>query len=298
MEADQLFTGRTISTDRLYISIESTNWLLDRGIAAVATLQKGRSGILSELFGTKSREIFSATCHFEKEKKNICLTSYTVKAKSKGKKNVVVLLTSRPLHDKTIDDGKGKRQIIKFYDFTKGGEDKVDQLNDYYTTGSKSCRWVMVALSYMLDRARVNGKTVWCLKNDSDTSSTSSYDFSRNLPKAGSSTCATKKFEWLGIQRAVEKTDLSWNSTFSRWASTESREKIHRNRAKEKMLPHKDRKRRCPNINWTVPIIWYQYLPGLFNASLLWFLAIKCYFIFHIHFAYLFVYTLVWLYFI
>ena len=84
----------------------------------------------------------------------------------------------------TIDDGKEKLQIIKFYDFTKGGTDIADQLNDYTTTRSKSCRWVMVALSYMLDTARVNGKTVWCLKNDSDISSTSSYDFSWNLAKA------------------------------------------------------------------------------------------------------------------
>ena len=184
MEADQPITGKTISTDRLYTSTESINWLLDRGIATVGTLQKGRSGIRSDFFGTQNREILSATCHFEKEKKNICLTSYTVKTKSKGKKNVVVLSTSRPLHGKTIDDGKEKPQIIKFYDFTKGGTDIVDQLNDYYTTRSKSCRWVMVALSHMLDTARVNGKTVWCLKNDSDVSSTSSYNFSWNLAKA------------------------------------------------------------------------------------------------------------------
>ena len=184
MEADQPITGRIISTDCLYTSIESTNWLLDRSIAIVGILQKGRSGIPSDLFDTQNREIFSTTCHFEKEKKNICLTSYTVKTKSKGKKNVVVLSTSRPLHDKTIDDDKEKPQIIQFYDFTKGGMDIVDQLNDYYTTRSKSCHWVMVALLYMLDTARVNGRTVWCLKNDSDISRTSSYHFSWNLAKA------------------------------------------------------------------------------------------------------------------
>ena len=43
MEADQPITGRTILTDRLYTSIESTNWLLDCSIATVGTLQKGRS---------------------------------------------------------------------------------------------------------------------------------------------------------------------------------------------------------------------------------------------------------------
>ena len=80
--------------------------------------------------------------------------------KSKGKKNVVVLSNSRPLHAKTIDDGKEKLQIIKFYGFIKGGMDIVDQLNDYYTTRSKSCRCVMVALLYMLDTARVNEKTM------------------------------------------------------------------------------------------------------------------------------------------
>ena len=156
----------------------------NRGIATVRTLQKERSGIPSDLFDTQNREIFSATCYFEKEKKNICLTFYTVKTKSKGKKNVVVLSTSRPLHGKTIDDGKGQPQIIKFYDLTKSRTGIVDQLNDYCTTKSKSCRWVMVALSYMLDTTRVNGKTVRCLKNDSDISSTSSYDFSWNLAKA------------------------------------------------------------------------------------------------------------------
>ena len=85
-------------------------------------------------FLTPKTEISNATFHFEKEKKNICLTSYIVKAKSKGKKYVVVLSTSRPLHGKAIDDGKEKAQIIKFYDFTKGGTDIVDQLNGYYTT--------------------------------------------------------------------------------------------------------------------------------------------------------------------
>ena len=35
MEADQAITGRNISNDCLYTSTESTNWLLDCGIATV-----------------------------------------------------------------------------------------------------------------------------------------------------------------------------------------------------------------------------------------------------------------------
>ena len=78
-------------------------------------------------FLTATKEIFS---HVGKDKKNISLTSYTIKTKSNGKKNVAVLSASRPLHGKTNDDGKEKPQIIKFYDFTKGGVDIADKLND------------------------------------------------------------------------------------------------------------------------------------------------------------------------
>ena len=45
---------------------------------------------------------------------------------SKIQKKVAVSPTFRLLHGKTIDDGKEKPQIIKFYDFTKGETDIVD----------------------------------------------------------------------------------------------------------------------------------------------------------------------------
>ena len=173
----------------------------------------------------------------------------------------------------------------------KGGTDIVEQLKNYYSTRSKSCRWVIVALSYMVDTARVNGKTVWCLNNDSDISSTPSYDFSWNLAKALALPHVIKKFEWLGIQRSFENKNVSWNSAISRLASTESREKIHRNPTKEKMSIthgqslHKERKGQCPKINWTVPIMLYQYLPRTLSSSLPWLLTMKSYFLFHIHCA-------------
>ena len=85
MEAGQPITGRTISTDHLYTIIESTNYVLDRGVVTVGTLKEGGNGIPSEFFDTQKREIFSATWHFEKEKKNIFLTFSTVKTKSKRK---------------------------------------------------------------------------------------------------------------------------------------------------------------------------------------------------------------------
>ena len=81
MEKQQLFKNSIISTDRLYLSIEPGNWLLALDITTVGTLQRGRQGILSEIFDTKDKDEFSSNCHFEKDKKGICLTSYTVKTK-------------------------------------------------------------------------------------------------------------------------------------------------------------------------------------------------------------------------
>ena len=66
--------GRNISTDRLYTSIERANWLFDQHITTVGAVQKGRQGIPDELFDTTNREIFIKTCHFEKDKKDLCLS--------------------------------------------------------------------------------------------------------------------------------------------------------------------------------------------------------------------------------
>ena len=68
----------------------------------------------------------------KKIKKIYTFTSYTVKSRSKGKKNIAVLSISRLLHGKTISNIKEKPQIIKFYGFNKGRTDIVDQMNDYY----------------------------------------------------------------------------------------------------------------------------------------------------------------------
>ena len=54
------------------------------------------------------RKNLSTTIHFDEEKKDLILMSYNVKAKSKGKKNVLMLTTMRPCLGITKDDGKEK----------------------------------------------------------------------------------------------------------------------------------------------------------------------------------------------
>ena len=80
--------GRNISMDRLYTSVEIANWLLEKNITNVGTVQKDRVGFHEEVFDTKNRELSSKICHFEKDKKDLCLSSYTVQTKSMGKNNV------------------------------------------------------------------------------------------------------------------------------------------------------------------------------------------------------------------
>ena len=79
MEKQQLVKCRIISADRLYTSIESANWVLARDTTTVETLQKGKQGISLELFDTQDKDEFSAICHFEKGKKDICVMSHTIK---------------------------------------------------------------------------------------------------------------------------------------------------------------------------------------------------------------------------
>ena len=107
-EKDIFLHGRNISTDRLYTSIAFANWLLDRHITTVGTLNTNRIGIPDELKNTKDRNEFSVTYHLDKSKK-IYLKTYSVRTKSKGKKNFMVLSTMRPLQGVTIDDMTAKR---------------------------------------------------------------------------------------------------------------------------------------------------------------------------------------------
>ena len=89
--------GHNISTVRLYTNVPLAKWLLDHEITTVGRLNTVRIGIPDELKDTKCRENFSVTCHIQTKEKNLYITTYSVKTKSTGLKNVLLLSTMRPI---------------------------------------------------------------------------------------------------------------------------------------------------------------------------------------------------------
>ena len=57
--------GRNISMDLVCTSVdEIANWLLEKNITIVVTVQKDRVGFPEEVFDTKNREVLSKTLSF------------------------------------------------------------------------------------------------------------------------------------------------------------------------------------------------------------------------------------------
>lgn len=81
----------------------------------------------------------------------------------------------RPLLGITRDDGKRKPQIIKFYDFTKGGTDVIDMKISKYSCKSLIHRWTMVHFFYLLDTIRCNALSLFAIKKGIPLSKVSSF---------------------------------------------------------------------------------------------------------------------------
>ena len=87
--------GHNVSTVCLYANVPLSKWLLDHEITTAGRLNTVRIGIPDELKDTKCRENFSVTCHIQSKEKNLYIMTYSVKAKSTGLKNVIMLSTMR-----------------------------------------------------------------------------------------------------------------------------------------------------------------------------------------------------------
>ena len=87
-----------------------------------------------------------------------------------------MLSTMQPLLGVTRDDDKKNPALYKFYDFTKGGTDIVDQKIGSYTCKAKSPKWKMITLYYILDTIRINTTTLLALTEKKDTKKMKSFN--------------------------------------------------------------------------------------------------------------------------
>ena len=157
-----LGTGRNITIDNWFTSIELANYLYEHSITLVVTLRKNKIQIPPEFLATKSREVGSSMFDFQE---NSTLVSYV------AKKNKAVLALSTMHHDATIDPETGdkkKPEIITFYNTTKSGVDTVDQMCSTYNVARKTNRWLMVVFYSMLNVADINSQIIFQSNNKTD----------------------------------------------------------------------------------------------------------------------------------
>ena len=100
---------------------------------------------------------------------------------SKGLKNILLLSSLPPILGITKDDGKHKPALLKFYDFSKGGTDIIDQRMGMYSVNTKSKRWMVSGFSYILDTIRVNSQTVFAMSKKNDPRKLESFTFAFEL---------------------------------------------------------------------------------------------------------------------
>ena len=166
--------------DRYYTSIPLAEWLYDKSITCIGTLNSNQKGLPKEIKETKGREENSwISC--KSDKGEVTLNSYVVKTKSSSMRNVLLLQTTNPAHYVTQDD-KQKPLSYKIYDYTKGEIDIPDQRMGSYTTKHKTRKWTFVALSYVLNMVRINIQAIYVINNVKED--VDSFEFGWELMKA------------------------------------------------------------------------------------------------------------------
>ena len=175
-------SGRNITIDRLYTGFPIAEWLLNRNITTLGTMQHNRVGIPPKLKETRDKDILSSETYWEKDG-STNISNYIVKT-SKGKKSVIMLSTTSHIRGITKDDDKKKPASYKLYDFTKGGTDIVDQKIQFYSVKAKNRKWTMVVFAYLLDTIRVNAATLYAMNKNINPTKQNAFDHCYNLAES------------------------------------------------------------------------------------------------------------------
>lgn len=149
-------SGRNVTVDNWFTSIELCESLLEKKLTVVGTIKKNKRQIPREFVEGKNRSVGSSMFGFHK---NGTLVSFIPK---KGKN---VLMISTMHDDDTIDVNTGKPEMIMMYNDTKGGVDVVDKLCAGYDCARATRRWPMVIFYRLLNVAGTNAFVVFNSNN-------------------------------------------------------------------------------------------------------------------------------------
>ena len=134
--------GRTITTDSYFTGAELAEDLLGVQTTLVGTIRRSGREIPKELHANRWRPEHSLIFCFNRK---LTLVSYVPK-----KRNAVILLSFMH-HDKAVDsDQKKKSKIILYYNKTKSGVDRMNQMLATYSCRRKIKRWPTILFSIHL----------------------------------------------------------------------------------------------------------------------------------------------------
>lgn len=144
-----LNSGRNVTADRFYSSVDLCEELLAQGTTYVGTIIATRRHLPEEAKKPEGRQEQSTHFYWSD---NIMLASYN----KKKNKNVLIISTQHrePL---VSTDAKKKPEVMLFYNQTKGGVDTIDQVIGTYTCRMATRRWPVAVFLMMLDVAALNG---------------------------------------------------------------------------------------------------------------------------------------------
>jgi len=140
-------TGRNITTDNWYGSVELCRELTKRGLTLVSTLKKNKQAIPSEFQAFSRKPVLETKFGFTE---NMTLLSFV------PKKNKNVIMISTMFHNKAVDTSTHKPEMIMFYNKTKGGVDGLDRKCSVFSSKKRSLRWPMTIFFRIVDIAGIN----------------------------------------------------------------------------------------------------------------------------------------------
>ena len=149
-----LNTGRNVTVDRLYSAIDTIQELYQKKTAYVRTIMPNRKVLPVALKTAKGREVLSSGFTW-KDNSTVMIVSHC----PKPSKNVLLVST---VHGETdfCDAPHKKPMVIDFYNSRRCSVDIINQMLRGYSCQHKCDSWVVVVLTFILDLAAVNAKTI------------------------------------------------------------------------------------------------------------------------------------------